>query len=299
MDAAIAALASLQHGVVARWQLRVAAISTDEIDKRISTGRLHILHRGVYAVGHTAVSATGRRLAATLTYGPDAVSSHMGAVSHWQLIPRSKGLDVTVRRQVRPRDGLPVHRLRIKDDEMTVLDGVPVTTVVRTIFDLGAFGRRAVERAMHEAEHRRLFDQLTLEDLLARYPKRKGSGVIRGVLREPQTGRTENDFEEDFLEFLLGRGFPTPRTNPWIEVDGKLIRPDFVFDEQRVIVELDGGTHATTYGRRKDNRRDAALQAAQWRVIRVTWHAFYFTPDDVEADLRRLLQSKFVTLTAV
>jgi very-short-patch-repair endonuclease len=238
-------------------------------------------------------------MAATLTYGPGAVLSHMGAVAHWQLIPGAKGLDVTARKQARPRDRVPVHRLRIAEDEITVHHSVPVTTVVRTIFDLGASGRRPVERAMHEAEHRGLYDALTLEDLLVRYPKRKGSAVIREVLRDPRPGGTENDFEEDFFSFLLDRGFPVPRVNAWVQIAGTLIRPDVIFDDHRVIVELDGGTHFTKLGRRKDERRDAALQAARWSVMRVSSHAFYCTPGEVEVDLRRLLQSKLVTSTAI
>ena len=299
MDAAIAALAALQHGVVGRWQLRVVGISEDQVDLRIARGRLHVVYRGAYAVGHDAITLTGRRMAGTLTYGPGAVLSHMGAAAHWQLIPGAKGLDVTVQKQVRPRSGVPVHRLRLADDEVTVLDGVPVTTAVRTIFDLGALGRRPVERAVHEAEHRGVYDALTLEDLLARYPKRKGTAVIRQVLRDPHPGGTANDFEEDFYLFLTARGFPRPRINVWLRVGENWIKPDCVFDRERVIVELDGGTHFTELGRRKDDRRDAAAQAAGWRVIRITWHALYRTPDEVDADLRHLLESQLVTFTAI
>lgn len=179
-------------------------------------------------------------------------------------------------------------------------DGLPITTPVRTIFDLAIYGRRAVERAVHEAEHQKLYDRLSLHDLMDRYPNRNGAGVIREVLRDPRphTAGTVNDFDEDFIAFLESRGFPPPRVNEWLQVSDTWIKPDCTWEAERVIVELDGGTHASPSGRRRDHRRDAALQAADWRVMRVTWHAFYFTPDEVEADLRRLLASGRGTFTA-
>lgn len=240
------------------------------------------------------------RMASTLTYGDDAALTHMGAAAHWPLLPGARGLHVTVPRSVKPRRGVVTHRLPIRDDEVTVHDGIRITTPVRTIFDLGIYGRRAVDRAIHEAEHRQLFDHLTLHDLLHRYPRRRGADVVRSVLRDPrpQTAGTVNDFEEDFIQFLEARGFPLPRVNQWLQVGKTWIKPDCVFAKQGVIVELDGGTHATQLGRRKDHRRDAAAQAVGWRVMRVTWFAFYFAPDEVEADLRGLLESS-VTFTAI
>ena len=298
IDAAVAALAAQQHGIVARWQLKRAGISDDAIDFRVEAERLHRVYRGAYAVGHRVISDTGRRMAAALTYGDDAVLSHRGAAAHWQLVPARTTVEVTVPRRVRPRTGLKTHYLPLRADEWTHHDGVPVTTVVRTIFDLGIYGRRPVERAIHEAEHRKLYDVLSLLDLLERYPHRIGTRTIRAVLRDPRPGCTENDFEEDFFAWLVECGFPIPRTNVWVEAGGKLVRPDCVFDEQRVIVELDGATHTTTLGRRKDHRRDAALQAGGWRVMRVSWHAFYFARHEVYTDLRDLLTSKCVTFSA-
>ena len=294
VDAAIAALAAVQHGIVARWQLRIAGVSDDQIDHRIATGRLHFVYRGVFAVGHPVVSRHGRRMAAVLTYGDDTFFCHMGAAAHWQLVPGARGLDVASRRRLQARDGIQTHWLRLPPDEVTVHEGIPVTTPVRTIFDLAVYGRRTVERAMHEAEHRRLYDSLSLDDLLHRYPRRKGAATVRAILRDPrpQTTGTVNDFEDDFVVFLEQRGFPPPLVNEWLQVGETWIKPDCAWHEQRVIVELDGGTHATSLGRRKDHRRDVAVQAARWRVMRVTWHAFYLSPDEVDADLSRLLKRR-------
>ena len=286
-------MATEQHGVVARRQLRSMGLGPGAINFRLEIGRLHVLFRGTYAVGHRDVSREGMRMAATLTYGEDAALSHFAAGAHWPLLPGARGLHVTVPRRVKPRPRVTTHHLPLAADEVTVHDGIPITTPARTIFDLGIYGRRTVERAIHEAEHQKLYDRLSLEDLLRRYPGRKGAEVIRSVLRDPrpQTAATANDFEEDFVAWLEAEGFPLSRVNEWIRIGDAWIKPDCVFAEERVIVELDGGTHLTRLGRRKDDRRDAALQAAGWRVMRVTWDAFYFTRGEVAADLRALLKS--------
>ena len=171
-------------------------------------------------------------------------------------------------RTVRPRDTVKTHCLRLQPDEVTTRAGVPVTTVVRTIFDLSVYGRRAVERAMHEAEHRRHADALSLADLLERYPNRKGAGIIRAVLadRRAAIAGTDSAIEELFVEFLLDRGLPTGRTNAWIRLSDRWIRGDHVYDDEAVIVELDGGAHDTGFGRRSDDRRAGRRLAGHARI---------------------------------
>ena len=292
VDAAIAALAALQHGVVARWQLRMVGISDHAIETRVASGRLHRVQRGVYAVGHPRLSRGGRRMASTLTFGADAAASHRAAGSHWLLL-QSTAVEVTVPRTVRPRSGITVHHLPLPPDEVTVRDGIPVTIVPRTIFDLGVYGRRTVERALHEAEYRRYGGDLTLHDMLERYPHRKGAGVIRAVLEDsrPNLAVTLSGLEELFISFLEARDLPLPRTNAWLQVDRRWIRVDCLYEAERVIVELDGSSHLTEAGRRSDDHRDVALQAAGWLIMRVTKHALLTEPDVVEVDLRRLLRT--------
>lgn len=301
IDARVAELAARQHGVVARRQLRALGLGEGAIDFRIASGRLHLVFWGVYAVGRPNISHEGMRMAATLTYGNDAVLSHLAAAAHWPLLPGATGLHVTVPRSLKPRRGIVTHRLPLPDDEVTTHVGIRITTPVRTIFDLGVYGRRTVERAIHEAEHQRLYDRLSLETLLVRYPRRRGADVVRAAVGEPRplAAGTVGAFEEDFVRFLEARGFPLPRVNQWLQLNGMWIKPACAWEDTRVIVELDGSTHATTRGRRKDHRRDVAAQAAGWCVMRVCWHAFYFTPDEVADDLWTLLQSRQVTFTAI
>src|SRR5919198_5554708 len=84
-DAAVEALAGRQHGVVARTQLRGLGLSASAIDRRVQAGRLHVVHRGVYAVGHPVLGPDGRRMAAVLACGPGAALSHASAAALWGL----------------------------------------------------------------------------------------------------------------------------------------------------------------------------------------------------------------------
>jgi very-short-patch-repair endonuclease len=173
---------------------------------------------------------------------------------------------------------------------VTIHDGIPITTVPRTIFDLGTLGRRAVERAIHEADHQNLTDPLSVADLVERYPHRKGAAAVRAALEDLRPAGTANDFEEAFWEFLEERGFPLPETNQWVQVGTLWIKPDFVWRKQRVIVETDGGTHRTPYGQRKDNARDRVAQANGWMLLRVGWWALEYEADDIARDLAQALQ---------
>jgi predicted transcriptional regulator of viral defense system len=138
-EIANAALATRQHGVVARWQLLGLGLGTRAIDYRVSVGRLHVIHRGVYAVGRRDLSLRGRWMAAVLACGEGAVLSQRSAGALWGFLGTgSSRIDVTVP----GRDGaVPTrvrrHRVRrLHSGDITELDAIPVTTVVRTLFDL-------------------------------------------------------------------------------------------------------------------------------------------------------------------
>lgn len=171
-----------------------------------------------------------------------------------------------------------------------MVDGIPVTSVPRTIFDVAALGdRRRVERAIHETEVRRLYDRLSIADLMRRYPRRPGSTLLREVLGGG-TGATINDFEEDFAALLERHGLPMPRFNPDLVVRGRSLKPDCLWADEMVIVELDGrAVHGTRRAFESDRGRDRLLTVAGWTVIHVTWGQLQGEPEAVVSDLRRLL----------
>ncbi|HEY3020607.1 MAG TPA: type IV toxin-antitoxin system AbiEi family antitoxin domain-containing protein, partial [Solirubrobacteraceae bacterium] len=191
LDAAVAALAERQHGVAARWQLLALGIGAGAIKYRLASGRLHEIHRGVYAVGHRVLSMRGRWMAAVLAAGRGAVLSHRAAAALWG-IRGGTAVEVTSERHCR-RAGLLVHRATLPPDEVTTRAGIPVTTVARTLLDLAAvLPRHDVESAFHEAEYQQRTDLTSLDALVARYRGQRGTATIREILHDARltTGRT-------------------------------------------------------------------------------------------------------------
>ncbi|MDX6690350.1 MAG: hypothetical protein QOG15_1807 [Solirubrobacteraceae bacterium] len=289
----MAELARVQHATVARRQLLALGFGRHAIARMLDKGRLHLVHRGVYAVGQARLTRGGRWMAAVLAVGPGAVLSHRSAAALWH-IARDRSLLSEVSRAAAGHDrpGIRVHFVHLADDEVTIVDGIPVTTVARTLLDLAAdHPRPAVERAMHEAEVLRLADSTPLQALIDRYPRRRGTRTLRAIIYE-RAGDivTRSEFEDRFIAFLDDHALPRALVNHRIEGIGEC---DFAWPDQRVIVELDGyQTHGTRGRFEADRARDRALQVAGWRVIRITWRQLHDRPLELAADLRVLLSGQ-------
>lgn len=287
----------MQHGVVARAQLLDLGASVKEIDHRVALRRLHPLRAGVYAVGHTAVSQPGRWLAAVLFCGPGAVLSHWSAAALWGLRNiRGAAIDVTVPSKSRSAGGVRRHFSLLPADETTGHEGIPVTTVPRTIFDVAASSPpHAVESMLREAEYRRLYDRLSLWDLLERYPRRRGSKAVRAALARGREspGRIRSPLEERFLPFLDRHHLPRPRFNAWLEVAGERCQVDCLWPADRQIVELDGWeAHGTRAAFRGDRTRDRRLRVAGYGVTQIAWAQLDDEPEEIAADLRALVGTR-------
>ena len=177
---AVAELASRQRGIVARAQLLAIGFGPGAIAGRLQSGVLHSIHRGVYAFGHRALVPGAVELAAALACGRDAVVSHADAAHLYELLPypaRRTPVNITVPRESCPaRPGIQAHRTRAFGlGEIGTLDGIPITSPARTILDLAAENPQQLERALAEAQARRLVTDSDLSRLLARYPGRPGS----------------------------------------------------------------------------------------------------------------------------
>ena len=229
MDAEIAALAARQHGVVAARQLVDGGVSSRAIERRVASGLLHRLHRGVYAVGHPVPSADGRLMAAVLAGGPDAVLSHRPAGNEWGMRRWSGRAAVTVPRWRRSTGLIEIHSSPLPDDERTILDGIPITTVPRTLFDLATvLDHDALVRALNEAEIRRLADRLPLPALLERHRGERGAGALRRALEDAGCGRgiTREELEERFAAFIRRYRLAPPLFNASVEVGGRIYEAD-------------------------------------------------------------------------
>jgi very-short-patch-repair endonuclease len=288
LDLAIGELAERQHGLVTRAQLVELGLGGRAIDHRLERHRLYPVHRGVYTIGHRLLSRDGRRMAAVLACGHDAVLSHFAAAALWG-IRESSRIEVTTRTAHRLKRQVIVHRAALPADERTTHRGIPTTTVPRTLLDLSALVRPDdLRSALRQAEQLRLTDPLSLGDLAERYPRRAGVAAVKALLEEARLGLNvvRSELEERFQAFLLKAGLPLPRTNQHVEG----YEVDCVWPDQRLIVELDGrAVHDTGQGFERDRVRDRALTAAGWHVIRVTWRQLHEEPEHLEADLRLLL----------
>jgi very-short-patch-repair endonuclease len=293
MDRAIFALARGQHGVFDRSQLIDLGLAVPEIDYRLRVGRLHVVSREVYSLGPMH-SKRGRWMAAVLAGGGGAVLSHRSALELWGLVQGwSAPFDVTLPRARRGRSGLRFHRSAIPEDERTTVEGIPVTTVPRALLECaGQMTERRVERLINEADVRRLYDALSLPDLLSRYPGRAGSRVVRAALARRAAGSTvtRSQLEETFVEFVDAYEFRRPEINASLVIDGREMEVDALWRSERVVVELDSRQfHDTPAAFEADRRRDRRLIAAGWRPVRITWRQLTEEPDAVARDLRRML----------
>ena len=276
LDAAIAELAERQHGVVALHQLQSAGLGRAAVAKRARAGRLHRIHRGVYAVGRPGLTGNGRRMAAVLAYVPGTVLSHRSGAGLWALRPDNRpSVEISVpRRGIRGRPGIDVHASTLDPEDVTIEDGIPVTTVARTLVDLGdVTSRRNVERAVEQAEILRLFDRRQIDDALRRAGRRRGTRVLSSVLEELSGPTlTETGLEEAFLAIVREAGLPDPEVNaPMTLSDGTPVRIDFLWRRERLAVETDGHPfHRTRQAMERDTRRDQLLRLAGFEPVRYT-----------------------------
>lgn len=193
---------------------------------------------------------------------------------------------------MRSSEGIRRHELKLSPDETTVRRRIPVTTLARTLFDMAAeSSREGLEGAIREAEYLHRFRIETLANLLDRHPGRRGAKTIKACLHRlghGPRGRSRSKLETRFAALLARTDLPKPDLNVLLELDGHWVEADCLWRSQHVIVELDGGqSHDTRSAFESDRERDRRLQAAGWRVVRVTWRQL----DDPAtfADLRRLL----------
>ena len=281
---ALAGLTQRQWGVVTRAQLAAAGMSDKGITAWVQNGRLHRLYRGIYAVGHDRLRLEGRWLAAVLACGAGAVLSHRDAAQLWELRQSNAALiDVTVpsRNGRVGRKGIRVHRSgRLGSDEVMERDGIPVTTVARTLLDLAdVLPTQALRRAVTEAEYRDRLDTVTLAAVVLDNPGRRGAKLMRAV--EGRRHRTRSPLEERFLALLTRWRVEEPESAVWIEG----YEVDFMWRRASLVVELDGlSAHATREAVRRDRVRDRALWRAGLRTMRLT-AADLRDPEGVMRDL--------------
>jgi very-short-patch-repair endonuclease len=241
-------------------------------------------------------------MAGVLASGYKSVLSHRSAAALWGVRSGAGEVThVTVGHKSRTSRLIRRHFALLPDDEMTVHEGIPVTTVPRTVLDLAARSSADnVEVAIRQVEFLRLYDQLSLLDLLARYPGRRGTARVRTALARIEvlpSGHVRSPLETKFLPFLRRHRLPRPRLNDWITAGEKRFQVDCHWTDIGEIVELDSWqAHGTRSGFRDDRARDRTLRAAGYGVTRISWSQLDDEPEAIASDLRRLLSGLAVRL---
>lgn len=295
-ERALGALATRQHGVVARRQLAALGFSAKAIECRIAAGRLLRLQPAVYAVGHKASTRESRWMAAVLSAGEGAILSHHdAAVAHGVASGGGARIDVSVpRHQGRSSAAVRLHRRAwLHEDEVIGRSGIPCASLSLALLDFSAVvRRRTAERAFDQAEVLRIFDLRAMQDVLRRRSGERGAGVVRAILAEHAIGETvtKRELEERFLNLCLSSGLPQPRVNCYLMAARQAWEVDFHWPAARLVVETDGlAFHRTITQIERDRRRDLDLTAAGWRVLRITWRQVTREPDVVVTTLRPLV----------
>ena len=279
--------------MIGHSQLRALGLGPTSIQRRVRAGRLHAEYRGVFAVGHRKRGAAALWWAAVLAYRPDGVLSHAAAAAAWDLRrAAARTVDITVRLGGRAqRPGIRLHRSRVLNpDEVTDLDGLPITTPARTLLDLAATGLRGrpLEAALDRAELLRLLDFAELHRLLARHAKRRGSPALSATLSRYTAGtvETRSVLEELVLELCDDHGLPRPKVNCSIEGNVR----DFYWPRSRLVVEADSyAWHRSPSALNDDRERDVRLALAGFRTLRFTWEQVTQRREYVEQALLRAL----------
>jgi very-short-patch-repair endonuclease len=296
VETLIAGFAERQHGNVTLLQLQLLGLGRSGVSRRAKNGRLYRVHRCVYAVGRPDLTQRGHWMAAVLACGPKAVLSHRSAAAlHGIRRDNRAKTDVTLpTRSARSRPTIDVHTsVTLEAADITSVDRIPCTTVARTLIDLGDIvDRRAIERAVDQAEVLRVFDGKAVHEALARAGPRRGAGVLRAVLESYQEPTlTDREMEERFLALCRRAALPSPAVNTWITLgDGVSYKADFLWRGHMLVVETDSrGFHSHRAAFENDRLRDQRLTLAGFTVVRFTWRQIERDPQRVAGVLQGLL----------
>jgi hypothetical protein len=283
-------LAARQHNRVARRQLLELDFGSGAIAYRLRVGRLTRVDTGVYAVGPPGRSRSSRLMTAVLVSGEDAVLSYRAGAEHLGVrIRRGRRIDVTIPSKQRSRRDIQRHYALLRPDEITVHDGIPVTTLQRTVFDLASVLDRDELQSVLEQTARRLMDFDPVRAMMERQPRRKGVALLRELAPRVRPQEVRSWLEVDMVPFLVSIGAPPPLINAYVRTSKGLEQVDFYWPELKLVIECDGYEfHGGPSNLTADHLKDRRLRAARLRVERVSYDELHHDPDGLAAFLKPL-----------
>ena len=282
-----------QHGVISLLQLIDCGFTPAGVRRLVARKKLHRVHQGVYALGPASLPPLGNRIAAVLACGPGSLLAVRSAGAHLELVANSSSLiDVMTPRQVRRR-GIRAHSLpALAPADRIVRDGIPCTSVARTLLDLAAARPAELVPALEQAEALGAFDLNALADVLERNAGHRGAGRLRTALAAMVAPgpRFRSEFERRFRPIFRSAGLPEPLINQAIHLPGGPVEVDYFWPDLQLVVECDGYEfHRSRRDFREDRRRDRRLAAVGILCLRYVWEDLD-DPGRIERELRDIVR---------
>lgn len=300
-DGEVARVAELQRGIIARGQLIAAGLTPAAIKHRLGIGQLHVIHPGVYLFGRPRLEPWAPETAAVLHARGRGILSHRTAAAMWgiaeaaavHVVDLSVAVDPGVTGgRIGSRAGLAVRRTRsLARADVVLHRGLPVTSPARTLLDLSAAVAAEELEAMYALALRfRIVRAAAITELMRRVPHRAGAATLRALVAEQNRPTlTRSRYERKLLRLIRLAELPAPLVNA--DVEGHEV--DYLWPEQRLVVELDGfAYHSNRAAFERDRLRDQRLVAAGYRVVRITARQIDRTPEAVIARIAAALVSR-------
>jgi very-short-patch-repair endonuclease len=279
--ACLRAAADAQWGNVTTEQLLSCGFSNAAITRTLTSAKLKREFPRVYSVAYRSLAPQARWAAALLYAGTDSALSHWTAAANLGAGAPTAKIHVRSRRRVRPQPELVIHSARepLRNDEVTLANGLRTTTIARTLLDLAAEGED-VGRLVATAVARRMTTVARLRAYLASRKRARGAAKLRAAIGGDML-RSER--EREFVLWLRNRDLPVPSMNHPLgsyTVDG-------LWEDAGLILEIDTfGTHGTPHAFEDDRVRDSFAAARGLRTIRVTPKRWREDGDRLERDIR-------------
>lgn len=277
--------------MVSRHQLVECGLGPWRIARLVADG--HVVTDGVQGLYRsTTVAPTLMTRSWSAVLAARAVLSHQSAAALWGIeVPQSELLHVTVpgRRRTRPPGGVRIHRVALRAEDVTELDGLRVTTRQRTVLDcLGALPDHQARPLFDRALQRKW---ISVDDVLHRLIVERGRWGNRRLRRLAAGALVgDSDLERLFHSLLKAAGITGWQPNAPVQLSRGVVTVDVLFRSQRLVVELDGWAfHSDPERFQADRRRQNALVAEGWTVVRFTWRDLVERPEAVTAQVRASL----------
>lgn len=273
-------------------QLRRLGYSREAISAEVTAGRLHRIHRGVYAVGHTALSRHGQCLAAVFGGGPHAVLSHRSAAWLWGLTGRwTLPVETTGPSRRAHRSAIRIHSaVSLAAEDRRLTEGIPTSSVARTLLDFAASDPFYLSTALDRGSRLGILDLIEIDSLIARSKGFRGVARLREALEIHRTPAfTRSGLERHFLALVQGAGLPPPAMNLFVEG----YELDAYWPDARFAIELDTyDYHGSPTAFEEDRIRQEDLKLAGIEMTRITGSRLQREPTAVMKRLKRLLRQR-------